>query len=137
MHATVFLIIVADLTTSTSARALVTHVALYVVHLRIGGGCLEEGREKKRRFIEGTLCSSTPTYRCSNALSNLDQLVHQLVQLRVLRLTVPWHLRIVALRSRYRCHQQLRIVANTISGPAEMIALLCIIIITVAVKTKC
>lgn len=66
-------------------------------------------------------------------MPNLDELVDQLVQLIVSRLTVPRHLRIVALRCVGR-HQQLRIVADPISGPAEMIVFLRVVVIAVAVR---
>lgn len=55
------------------------------------------------------------TYRSSNALANLEELVDQLVQLAGLSLRIEGHLGIISLAISARINQQLSIVPETIA----------------------
>lgn len=75
------------------------------------------------------------THRHADGFAYLLQFVHQLVELGQLRLVLPGHLGIVALPVLAGHYQQLCVVANPISGPAEMIVALCVVLVTEA-ETK-
>jgi len=75
------------------------------------------------------------SYRSSNVLADLDELVDQLVQLAGLSIRVEGHLGIVSLSIGSRVNQQLGVVPEAVACPAGAI-LVRVLLVTEAVKLQ-
>jgi len=75
------------------------------------------------------------SYRSSNVLADLDELVDQLIQLAGLSIRVEGHLGIIPLSIGSRVNQQLGVIPKAVACPAGAI-LVRVLLVTEAVKLQ-